>query len=181
MIPLDIAVLRRRLAVTPVTLSHLVAELPDEAFVFREAPGCWTLTEILCHLNEGEREIWIPRVRVILSDAPERRFTPFDREAGAKRYAGWTVPVLLDEFARLRRESLDALDALGIRPEQLSRTAQHPQLGIVTLEQLLSTWLTHDHGHLAQIARVLTRWSGQRVGPWREFFSLLRSDTAEAR
>ena len=33
----------------------------------------------------------------------------------------------------------------------------------------------HDWAHLAQITRVLTRHHGQWVGPWRTYFSLLRS------
>lgn len=175
----DMHVIRRRLAATPHAIASLLAELPDDAFSFREAPGSWTIAEIVCHLNEGERENWIPRARVILSDAAGRRFVPFDREAGAKRYAGWTMAALIEEFGRLRRESLEAFEALGIGPGDLARTAQHPQLGEVTLGQLLSTWVTHDHGHLAQIARVLTRWSGRSVGPWREFFSLLRDQSVD--
>jgi hypothetical protein len=58
----------------------------------------------------------------------------------------------------------------------LGRTAIHPELGTVTLAQLLACWVTHDHAHIAQIARVLTRGYGAFVGPWRRYFSLLRDE-----
>lgn len=58
-------------------------------------------------------------------------------------------------------------------PDVLAREGRHPEFGAVTLEQLLATWVTHDHAHLAQIARVLTRHYGAFVGPWKKYFSLL--------
>jgi hypothetical protein len=50
----------------------------------------------------------------------------------------------------------------------------HPELGAVTLRQLLACWVTHDLAHVAQISRVLVRYFGREVGPWRAYFSLLR-------
>ena len=51
---------------------------------------------------------------------------------------------------------------------------RHPEFGRVTLEQLLVCWVTHDLAHVAQIARVLVRHFGERIGPWTKYFSLLR-------
>jgi hypothetical protein len=53
------------------------------------------------------------------------------------------------------------------------RTAVHPELGVVTLTQLLACWSTHDLAHIAQITRSLVRQRGPDVGPWRKYFSLL--------
>jgi hypothetical protein len=165
---------RNALARTPATLRALVAQLPPDAITFQEAPGHWSPLEVLCHVTDGEITDWIPRARIVMSDAPDKRFTPFDMQSGFNRYRGWTAPALLDEFERLRGESLTALDALRIGPADLQRQAVHPELGVVTLEQLLGTWVTHDFAHITQIARASTRSFGRHVGPWTAYFSLLR-------
>ena len=168
--------LRQRLATMPATLEGLVGTLTIDAITFREAPESWTAFEVLCHLADAEVHNWIPRARLILSDAEDKQFTPFDREQGFARYRDWPVPRLLDEFRSLRRSSLQALDAFHLRPGDLHRQGLHPELGPVTLGQLLACWVTHDHAHLAQISRVLVRGFGRAVGPWRAYFSLLRED-----
>ena len=44
-----------------------------------------------------------------------------------------------------------------------------PELG-----QHLATWVAHDMGHLAQIARIVALQYREAVGPWRAYFSLMR-------
>jgi uncharacterized damage-inducible protein DinB len=166
---------RAILSSTRTTLRALVEGASPDALVFREAPGSWTPLEVLCHLVDGEVTDWIPRLELMLSDDGPKRFTPFDREAGFVKYAGWTAPELLDEFGRLRSANLTQLSRIG-RDEDLRRTGVHPELGLVTLEQLLACWATHDMAHIAQISRTLVRYFGAHVGPWRAYFSLLRTE-----
>src|ERR1700722_4140151 len=47
----------------------------------------------------------------------------------------------------------------------------HPELGVVTMRQLLATWTVHDLGHLAQISRTMARRYREDVGPWRAYIS----------
>ena len=51
--------------------------------------------------------------------------------------------------------------------------ALHPDLGPVTLGQLLATWVTHDLDHVTQIARVLARQYADAVGPWRAYLRVI--------
>ena len=110
-----------------------------------------------------------------LEKGESQPYTPFDREAGFALYAGWPLDRLLDEFTALRQASLHTLDTLDLKPADLARRGRHPELGPVTLEQLVATWVTSDCAHLAQIARVLTKYHGRFAGPWRRYFSLLRA------
>ena len=162
---------------TPAVLSALLRPLPADLLNVNEGPGTWSPMEVVRHLAWGECDDWIPRVRRILDQDGNRAFAPFDREHGNVRYAGWSIHEVLDEFARLRAESLAEIDRLAVTPDLLAREGRHPEFGPVTLEQLLATWVTHDCAHLAQMARVLTRHYGAFVGPWRKYFSLL--ETAE--
>jgi hypothetical protein len=161
------------LARTPETLRALVSPLSSEIVAFREAPATWTITEVVCHMTDGEVSDWVPRVRRILSE-PHVPFEPFDRERGFARYRGRSAAWLLDEFADLRRRNLDEVRNLVPDASALGRTGTHPDLGTVTLGQLIATWAAHDASHLSQISRVLVRYFGQHVGPWKAYFSLLR-------
>jgi len=170
----DLEAIVSRLTHTPATLRSLVGDLSPDALEYRETEGTWNATEVLYHLIDGEIHDWIPRVRIIMSDGPDKRFTPFDREGGLKRYGSWPAAAALTEFERRRAESLAALAALRLEPADFSRQGIHPEFGRVTLEQLLVCWVTHDLAHVAQIARVLVRHFGERIGPWTKYFSLLR-------
>jgi hypothetical protein len=165
---------RRSLESTPAALGALLRPLPPDLLHVNEGPDTWSPFQIVCHLAWGECDDWVPRAKRILTDGDSVPFAPFDREHGFERYAGWSLDALLEEFARLRRESLAEIDRIQLGSAQLARQGRHPELGRVTLEQLLATWVTHDYAHVAQIARVLTRHHGQFVGPWRRYFSLLK-------
>lgn len=166
--------IRATLTVTPPVMAALLTRLEPQLLHVNEGEGTWSPFQVLCHVVWGEVDDWMPRVRLLLEHGTDRPFTPFDREAGFARYEGWPLDRLLGEFSRLRTENLTALDAFELTSSDLSRRGRHPELGIVTLEQLLATWVTHDFAHLTQISRVLTRHHGEAVGPWRAFFSALQ-------
>jgi hypothetical protein len=89
--------------------------------------------------------------------------------------AGLTIGDLLDQFEALRKDSLARLDALSLGDDDLRRCGRHPEFGIVTLGQHLSTWVAHDLGHISQIVRVLARQYADAVGPWRQYLSILQT------
>lgn len=159
----------------PASLRAVTAGVSSPALAFREEKSAWTIVEVVSHMADGEVVDWLPRIEIVLSDGPDRVFTPFDRKGGFTRYKGWSLRDLVEEFDRLRRENVERLLSFKLRPEALERTGVHPELGEVTLEQLIACWVTHDCAHLAQISRILTRYFGANVGPWRAYFSLLRS------
>jgi hypothetical protein len=165
---------RRVLAGTPSVLRAVLTPLPAHLLDVNEGDGTWNPMQVVAHLAWGERDDWTPRIRLTLEKGESLPYTPFDREAGFSLYAGWPLDRLLDEFAALRQASLHTLDRLALKPADLARRGRHPELGSVTLGQLVATWVTSDCAHLAQIARILTKYHGQFVGPWRQYFSLLR-------
>ena len=158
---------------TPAIVRGLIEGAPGAALDFHERAGAWSPLQVLCHLADGEITDWVPRVELLLHGPQPARFQPYDREAGFARYAGWPAARLLDEFERLRAVNLARLDALDVADADGERTAVHPDLGTVTLTQLLECWAAHDLAHVAQITRSLVRHRGPEVGPWRKYFSLL--------
>ena len=158
---------------TPPTLRALLAGLPAEWTAATEGPDTWSAYDVVGHLIHGERTDWIPRARIILEQGASRRFEPFDRFAQLRDSEGKSLDTLLDEFARLRSESLATLRGWQLTDAQLSLEGEHPTFGVVTLRQLLATWTAHDVNHLAQIGRVLTKQYREAVGPWRAFLPLM--------
>ena len=158
----------------PATLNALLRGLPDIWVRSGEGNDSWSAFDILGHLIVTERTDWMPRVRIILEDGEARSFDPLDRFAQTKESQGKSLQELLDEFARLRAESLDALQALNLQPEDLARRGTHPAFGAVTLSELLATWATHDLTHLHQLSRVMAHQYRGAVGPWSAYLGVLQ-------
>jgi hypothetical protein len=165
---------------TPDVLRGLLADLPPQWTVATEGPGTWGPYDVVGHLIHAERTNWMPRVEHILQHGEGVPIPPFDREAVFTASRGRSLEELLDTFARLRAESLERLNALALSTGDLLRRGRHPELGPVTLQQLLATWVAHDLGHLSQIVRVMAQQYADAVGPWQAYLSILRPQNASA-
>ena len=159
---------------TPATLNALLRGLPNIWVRSNEGKDTWSAFDIVGHLIFGERTDWMPRVRIILENGEQRAFDPFDRFAQLKEGQDKSLEQLLDNFARLRRENLSALQALHLQQEDLNRRGKHPALGVVTLSELLATWVVHDLTHVHQLSRVMAHQYRDAVGPWSGYLGVLR-------
>jgi hypothetical protein len=86
---------------------------------------------------------------------------------------GKSIADLLDTFARLRENNLRELQTLNLTPTLLEKRGRHPELGTVTMKQLLATWVVHDLGHIRQVVRVMAKQYRDEVGPWTAYLSIL--------
>ncbi len=159
---------------TPIALDALLRGLPNVWVRCNEGKDSWSAFDIVGHLIVGERTDWVPRARIILENGEARPFDPFDRFAQVKESQGKSLEQLLEDFARLRKENLAALQALNLQPEDLNRRGKHPALGVVTLSELLATWAVHDLTHLHQLSRVMAHQYREVVGPWRAYLGVLK-------
>jgi hypothetical protein len=159
---------------TPAVLDGLLRGLPEIWTHRNEGKDTWSPFDIVGHLIIGERTDWIPRARILLEHGESRQFDRFDRFAQKKENEGKSIGQLLDDFTKLRAESLAALQGLNLTPRDLARRGQHPVLGVVTLAQLLATWAVHDLTHLHQLSRVMAYQYGETVGPWSAYLGVLR-------
>ena len=161
------------LARTPATFDALLRGLPDGWIAAHEGGDTWSPFDVIGHLIHGERTDWMPRVRIILERGEARAFDTFDRFAQSAASEGRTLASLLDELAALRQENLRELAALGLTEADLDRRGRHPALGVVTVRQLLATWVAHDLDHVVQVSRVLARQYSDEVGPWRAYLRII--------
>lgn len=154
---------------TPGVLRALFDGLPRGWLDTTERPGAWTPLQVLGHLVEAERQLWIPRARAILEQGEASAFPPFERDAHLTRHRDAQPGELLDLFEGLRRESLAVLGSLCPTGDLLARRGRHPEFGPVTLSQLLATWVVHDLAHSRQAFRAMAKRYRAAVGPWRSY------------
>ena len=170
----SIEVLRR----SPATLQALLDGLDEPWVRGVEGPETFSAFDVVGHLIDGEETDWIPRARIILAQGPDLRFEPYDRFRHRMRNAGRSLASLLAEFARLRAANLKLLRSWNLTARELELPGDHPALGRVTLRQLLATWVVHDLGHVAQVARVMAKQYRDEVGPWVPFLPVLTDHLA---
>ena len=163
---------------TPATLRALLEDASDAWTRSNEGPDTFSPFDVVGHLIDGEETDWMPRARIILSRDPAATFAPYDRFRHYQRNRGRSLASLLDEFARLRAANLESLAAWNLGDAELDLRARHPSLGPVTLRQLLATWVAHDLGHVAQVARVMAKQYREEVGPWVEYLPVLTDHEA---
>lgn len=158
---------------TPYTIGRMLDGLSDEWTASSGNRENWGPYDIVGHLIHGEETDWIPRAEIVLAQGENRTFVPFDRVAQFERSKGKTLNDLLTEFAYLRNVNLETLVRWQLTPEQLALKGMHPELGEVTLEQHLASWVVHDLNHISQIARKMSAKYADEVGPWRAYLSIL--------
>ena len=162
---LDLAEARAILGRTPAVLRALLEDLPDVWLDTRESATAWSPKEVLAHLIFGERTDWIPRVRIILERGEAQPFDAVDRQ-GHQELSKEPLTTLLDSFQDLRGSNLRALQDMLMEPSDFLLCGTHPQLGPVTLAQLLATWTAHDLNHIDQIVRTMAARYRDEVGPF---------------
>jgi DinB superfamily len=162
---------------TPATLSALLRGLPDMWVRRNEGRDTWSAFDIMGHLIVGERTDWMPRLRIILEKGEARQFDPFDRLAQFEESQGKSLDQLLDDFARLRRENLAALQTLNLQHEDWTRRGKHPSLGVVTLSETRGDMgrsrphsppsvISRDGPPVSQSSRAMERLAGRAAVCW---------------
>jgi hypothetical protein len=172
----SIALLER----TPRVVHELVAGLPESWLGERDTPDGWTARDVIGHLISAELDDWIPRAERILHDGTARPFDPFDRFAHVERDRDATLHELLDRFADLRAQNIERIRELVADETLLDARGRHPELGEVSLRELIATWTVHDLDHVAQIYAALAGARDADVGPWKAYLGiLLRRDGSD--
>ncbi len=158
---------QRILATTPNRWLDLTSAVPLELLARPPASQEWSALECLQHLVDTERYVFPVRIRAVLAGQAFPAFNPHGDETRSKSQP--LLAVLAPEFSRLRRESLAVL--AQVRPGDLELRAEHPELGPVTMRELLHQWVGHDLMHTVQAERALMQPFIEGCGPWRAYFA----------
>lgn len=171
---LDLSEVTAVLGRTPATLRALLDGLPQPWLAAHEGEGTFGPVEVVGHLIHAEQTDWMPRIQLILASGETRAFEPFDRFGFREALHGRPLSALLGAFESLRQANLARLRDLALTPAHLALRGRHPELGAVTLGQLLATWAVHDLNHVGQVVRVMGWRYVEQVGPWRQYLGILQ-------
>jgi hypothetical protein len=153
---LDLLGDRQPLEVLPELMPWLerrLAGLPEERLRRPEAPGKWSVVQIVQHLADSELVFGF-RARLILTeDRPAIPGYDQDRWAATLRYHEVSCHDALAQLGALRAANLAVLRRLGAG--ELARIGLHSERGPESLGHLMKLMAAHDLVHRRQVDRVL--------------------------
>ena len=158
---------------TPSVLKSLLIGLHDDWIMNNERSETFSPYDVVGHLIHGEKTDWRARATMILEHGISKKFVPYDRFAQYEESKGKTLQQLLNEFETIRKINMEWFRSLNLFETDLDKKGVHPELGQVTLRQLLSAWVIHDLTHIAQVTRVMAKQYKEEMGPWVEFFRIM--------
>ena len=160
---------------TPFVISSLLNNLSDEWILFNEGENTWTAKEVVAHLIICEETDWLPRMKIILCESPNKTFVQIDMFAHFDLAKCNSLLYLIDNLKLLRASAVKEIKTFNLQEKDFQKSANHPKLGEVNLQQLIAAWVTHDLTHIAQIARILAKQNKENVGAFSTFLNILKS------
>ena len=147
---LSIAEIGTMLRAFPAALLAEIGALPAAVVAWRPGPDEWCVNEVVGHLIEAEERGFASRVRSLLV-ANDPVFESWNPPVIARERRDDERPVgeLLKTFLDARLASAVLVEQLG--EDDLARVGIHPDVGRLTIGDLLGEWVHHDREHLRQI------------------------------
>ena len=141
----------RVLGDTPGAVARLLETVPADMAVRAEAPGKWSIRDVVQHLADSEL-VGGFRLRMVLAhDRP--RLTGYDQDLWADRLS--TAPWIsrgVEQFTVLRRAN--ARIWARLTPANLLRIGIHGERGEESLDRMRRLYAGHDILHLKQLERI---------------------------
>jgi hypothetical protein len=140
------------LRATPAALDKVVSLTPRDVLARPEAPGKWSMTQVLAHLADSDL-VWGWRLRLVLAqDRPP--LTGYDQDAWAARlgYAESDPRDSVAMFSILRKSNLRLIGRAN--PDDMQRVGVHVERGEESLAHHLKLYAGHDILHLNQLERI---------------------------
>ncbi|KQO18453.1 DinB family protein [Paenibacillus sp. Leaf72] len=130
-------------------LAEAVRGLNEGELLHHRLPEKWSIKQIAIHLADAELAVSF-RVRNILSEnSPPLQVFEQDNWTNTLDYEALDLEAALQRFQLLRAANSELLERLN--EEAWTRTGEHPENGLITLEGLIAGQIAHLQGHIEQI------------------------------
>jgi hypothetical protein len=135
----------------PSALEDFIASVPAAVMTTPEAPGKWSIRDVVQHLADSELVGGFRLRMVIAHDRPV--LTGYDQDLFAERlrYSEVNIEEALEQFKALRRANLRLWQ---LSPTDLARVGRHSERGEESLEHMRRLYAGHDILHLKQLERI---------------------------
>lgn len=142
-------------------LRAALAELPREMWQFKPSPTDWSIHEILVHLADSESNSF-SRFRAPIAE-PGVTIFAYDQDVWATTldYHSQNADDALELLHWLRKLTYDLIRKLPIDGDVWAQTIDHPENGIMTLDDVLVSYAEHIPGHIAQMRNNYALWHDQ--------------------
>lgn len=142
------------LTATPAALNGLLGSLSAEAWARKPSASQWTMTELICHLRDTEREIHLNQIQLFLEkDEPFIPRPDTSVWASQRDYAHEDGKSALREYNQARGEVLELLRT--VPADAWERKARHAIFGPTTFREVLGFMAEHDRLHIHQAWQLL--------------------------
>ena len=153
-------------------LVEALNQFPRPMWQYKPGPDRWSIHQIIFHIADSEANSYV-RCRCFLAE-PGKTIMAYDenRWAESLRYDEQSPEEALELFRLLRQMSFRLIQNL---PEPTwSSTIEHPEGGIMTLEDWLNIYANHIPEHIRQMQATYEAWKaeqeGQRPDPDKSLF-----------
>ena len=157
------------LAAGETEISAEVSALPPRVASWHPAEGAWCVNECLGHLIEAERRGFAGRIRTMLAHGDGLALTSWDQVEVAQSRSDCAAETnaLLNEFGVERARSVALVRSL--QPSDLALGGEHPQVGYLTVGEVLAEWMHHDRNHFKQMLADVQGFAWFQMGNAQRF------------
>jgi uncharacterized damage-inducible protein DinB len=139
----------------PQKLRDAVAGLSREQFDTPYRPGGWTVRQVVHHIPDSHMNAYV-RLKLALTEK-EPTIKPYDEAQWATLADSRDTPVevslALTGALHQRWEVL----LRSMRPEDFARRLNHPERGVMTLDDMVNDYAWHSRHHVAHITSLRQR------------------------
>ena len=144
-----------QIAETPERLRAAVAGLSPEQLDTPYRPGGWTVRQVIHHVPDSHLNAYVRFKLALTEETPtiktyaEALWADLPDTARTAPEVSLTLLTVLHQRWVILLRALDAAD--------FARTLQHPEMGLLTLDQVLSVYAWHGRHHVAHITSLRER------------------------
>ena len=138
----------------PGEIEDLLYGISDDVLSWCPAPDKWCIKEILCHLRDIDKDVYLNRYRkMVEEDDPILYGVDADKMAAEGDYMSHDAATVLSEFDLVREELVEYLE--GLPEEAWSRKGVHDTAGPITIHGQVVRQGNHDVNHLDQMKDII--------------------------
>jgi len=153
--PPPVSKLLHQLEIMASNVRHFL-EIDGVDWTWRPADSEWSLTEVMCHLRDVEREVHQERFRALIEkDNPFIQGVSADEWADERQYRLEDGVMAMNEFLEARAATIEMLDNFDEKSWQ--KEGRHAFFGQTSAHEILSLVVRHDEIHWQQISSLLER------------------------
>lgn len=147
---------------TPAVMNGLLRSLNAEEWKRKPSASEWTVTELLCHLRDTEREIHLMQLKLFNGrDVPFIPRPDTGVWASQRDYLHEDGPTALKEFHAARKATADILR--NTSETGWERKARHAIFGPTNFREIAGFMIDHDRMHVQQVWSILKKIQNLRV------------------